>query len=673
VVELVCRRARKSPLVLAVEDAHWADKSSLAVLARLAEKAAGLPLLLVCTGRPHPHRDWQAGLADAQPLQLAALDRAETAALVRAIRPDINDAHLAHVVERANGVAVFARELAVAAEEGGRLPMSLEAGLQARLDALPEAKAAARLAASIGIEFPLNLFRMVAGRHPREARADLIHGLRALVDNGMLDIRRRGGQILYRFRHALVRDAIYATQIRRERHLNHLVVAQALEAQGGAPPALLAGHFQEAGRVIEAVTHWCAAAEQALATGEAEQAIVNGENGLEALRESGEAPLHPEVEIRLQLALGSAHAMLKGYSTRAAEEHFSRAMAVSGAVAATPVGIAALFGFYSVLSFRWRWAEARTISDRLGALARTHDNTATTAAACYAAGHSAYYGGRISEALEVFARMPLPDKAGGGLNAGHAIDLRSYARSMHAMALWLVGRRAEGLAMMDEVVARCQGRPVEQAPVVTMCAYLCVFRRDFAALAQPTERLRQLCDRGGLMQWKSLVLIAAGLAAGSCPETETVDAALDLWTAAELGPPTPTLLYLVIAAHHQSGRWEATVRSADELLATTRRVGAHFYDVESLWMRGQALAALGRWAEAEETLDLAFSTAGRLGMAALELRILTARARLHQAQGDTDVATALLPAISRRLDGAENWERAQALDLLGACGWKADS
>jgi tetratricopeptide (TPR) repeat protein len=653
--------------VLAVEDVHWADKASLMVLARLAAMAAGLPLLLVCTGRPDPHRDWQESLAEVPALPLGALGRAETVSLVKAVRPDIAAAPLAHIVERANGVAAFARELALAAEQGGKLPTSLEAGLQARLNAIPQAKAAARLGASIGFEFPLALFRMVAGRHSREARSELMQGLGALVDSKILELRRRGGQILYRFRHALVRDAIYNAQIRRDRSLNHLAIAKALESQEGSAPALLAWHFQQAGQVMEAVGHWCAAAEQALANGEAEQAIVNGENGLTALCEAGDAAVRPEIEIRLRLALGSAHGMLKGYSTRAAEEHFSRAMAASGAIAATPVGVAALFGFYAVLSFRWRWPEARAISERLGVLARTRGDPATIALAHYTSGHSAFYGGRMGEALRMLAQVPLPEEAGIGLNAGHAIDLRPYARSMYAMALWLAGRRAEGLAVMDEVMARSLGRPVEQAPVVTMCVYLSVFRRDRATLANATDRLRQLCDRGGLMQWKALVLIAAGLSAGDCPEAETVDAALDLWSAAELGPPTPTLLYLVVAAHHEACRWEAVVRCADELLAQTRVVGAHFYDVEALWMRGRALTVLGRWTEADETLERAWAAAGKFGMVALELRILTAQARLERDRGRVDAMRGLLPAIARRLQGAEDCDQAQTLDFFEAC------
>ncbi|MGC5319099.1 helix-turn-helix transcriptional regulator [Micromonospora arida] len=257
VAELFQRLADARPLVLIIEDLHWADRSTRDLIGFLVRAARPGRLLLVCTYRTdelqrgHPLRPFLAELDRArgvERVELARLDRDGTAAILadllgaEPLARAVDDVH-----DRTQGNPFFIEELAVAGDPIGcaALPETLRDLLLARVDRLPEpAQRVLRIAAAGGTRFAHDLLAEVAGLPETE----LEDALRAAVAAQLVVADRDGD---YEFRHALVREAVHDELLPGEHARLHARFAAAIEAQphlvaAGRAPAEIAHHWHAA-------------------------------------------------------------------------------------------------------------------------------------------------------------------------------------------------------------------------------------------------------------------------------------------------------------------------------------------------------------------------------------------------------------------------------------------
>jgi hypothetical protein len=159
--------ARERPVLIVIEDAQWADATSLELIDRLVDRAETLRLLLVVTGRPELRPRWAMRPHTTQ-LTLNRLTGAQSASLVRALTADRRAAPevVTRLIERGDGVPLFLEELCRGALDAGMLaiPATLHESLLARLDRLPASREVAQAAAVLGREFNLDLLSAVTGR-----------------------------------------------------------------------------------------------------------------------------------------------------------------------------------------------------------------------------------------------------------------------------------------------------------------------------------------------------------------------------------------------------------------------------------------------------------------------------------------------------------------------------
>ena len=213
---LIERRAERQPLVLCVEDIHWADTTVLADLAALATVAAACPVVLVLTSRiegdPLDAR-WNAAAGDPAPLSidLAPLGN-EAAHDVAAHYGSVDRDIVERCIERAAGNPFFLEQLLQSAEaaSGETVPGSVQSIVQARVDALaPGDKAALQAAAVMGQRFALAPLRFLI-----DDDGYCCDGLEAR------QLVRAEGEN-YLFAHALVRDGVYGSLLRDQRRALH--------------------------------------------------------------------------------------------------------------------------------------------------------------------------------------------------------------------------------------------------------------------------------------------------------------------------------------------------------------------------------------------------------------------------------------------------------------------
>ena len=236
---LIERLSSTDPLLLIIEDLHWADQSTLDLLAYLVRALRSARVLVVCTFRADElhrrHRlrpllsDWER-IRSVQRIELARFDRSEVAAQLRAILPESPDTSLIdRVFERSGGNAFLVEEIADAVASGGdpnTMSTSLREVLLSRVDRLDEpARRVLRAASGAGQDVPDRLLAAVAGLDP----ATFLGALRELVEGHLLVVDDSGRG--YAFRHALARDAVYEDMLPGERVLVHAAYGEALECQ----------------------------------------------------------------------------------------------------------------------------------------------------------------------------------------------------------------------------------------------------------------------------------------------------------------------------------------------------------------------------------------------------------------------------------------------------------
>jgi DNA-binding CsgD family transcriptional regulator len=306
------RLAAREPLVLIVEDIHWADPSTLDVLAFLARNVRTEPILLVSTLRtdePDARRRLLPLVAElgrherAERIDLARLNRAEVAGQLSAILGVPATSGLVDgVFARSQGNPFFSEELLATESISETMPQTLRAVLTARIGALGSGTGElVRVASAAGRRFSESLLERVAGLEQGAFRAALREAIeqQVLVRNPI-----EGGERLG-FRHALMQEILYEELLPSERLRLHAACARAIEAESSQTSdaieaSELAYHWQAANepeRALSAAVHAGRAAE---AVGARKEAAVQFERALALLDELPEAPSSLEFD-RAQL------------------------------------------------------------------------------------------------------------------------------------------------------------------------------------------------------------------------------------------------------------------------------------------------------------------------------------------------------------------------------------
>jgi class 3 adenylate cyclase len=238
--------ARKNPVLMIFEDAHWADPTSLELFGRGVNRIANLPVLLLITFRPEFEPPW-IGQPHVTSLTLSRLTRREVAGLIDSVAGNKPmPANIRQeIIERTDGIPLFIEEMtkAVLEAESQRtaermeagipsstvaVPATLHASLMARLDRLGgSAKEVAQIGAAIGREFIHALLAAVAGRPDAELEATL----NRIVGAGLLFRQGAPPDVTYLFKHALVQDVAYGTLLREPRRALHARIVDTLESQ----------------------------------------------------------------------------------------------------------------------------------------------------------------------------------------------------------------------------------------------------------------------------------------------------------------------------------------------------------------------------------------------------------------------------------------------------------
>jgi predicted ATPase len=687
--------SRLRPVVLFLDDVHWADASTVDLLAWLGGRCADLRLLGLLTYRPselvlgrHPFGPVQLelqgrGVCREVPLTLLGPADVERYLALRFPGHDFPPELAAFLHRHTEGNPLFLVDLLgylcdqgmVVATDGRwtlarpvpelprELPGSIRGLIQRKLDRLEESDRRLLVAASVqGQQFDAAvvaraLERDAAEVEERLAVLDRVHALVRCL--GEYELPDQTPTVRYGFVHVLYQNALYGSlQPTRKAAWSAAVARVLLSCHGEQSPAVAAelALLFDAARDVPRAVHWfLRAAEHAVSVSANQEATALAQRGLALLPTLPDTPDRAQQELRLQLTLAASLQASRGYCAPETGQACRRARALceqlGDGVPLFPV-LWRLSVFYLI---RAELPPALALAEQCLRLAQDVRDPGLVMEAHLQLGAVRAYLGDYSLALEHTEKvLPLydPDQ--------HAAHSYLYAhnplvvgRSFAAWALCALGRPDQGrdLAHAALTLAEELAHPMSLTAALFGTAYLHWLRREAAEVQQLCDRLIVLTTEQGIADyraagtiWRGWALAETGFAAEGVAAIRQGAAVLRDKGAEIYRTVTATMLAESLA---QLGHVEEGLAALAEGLDVVRGGGEQYQEAELHRLQGELLLRRGELtqsvqAEAEGCFQTALEVARRQQAKSLELRAVMSLTRLYQSQGRGGEARPLL-------------------------------
>lgn len=692
-LQLIVRAAETCPVVLVVEDLHWADPSTLEFLNLAATETNGHRVLLLLTARCGFGAPWEK-LEQAERISLARLRRPEVEALtLRFAGKPLPDDVLHEVVAKTDGVPLFVEELCkmivqsgMLEDSGGRwtlkqplpplaIPATLHDSLEARLDRIAAVKELAQIGATLGREFPHSLLRAVAGLDD----VTLEHAIDQLVEADVLTVDGEPPDATYIFRHALIQEAAYQSLLRSARQRHHVRVAQVLASQfaetGQLKPELLAHHYTAAGLPAQAIPCWLLAGRSALSASAHAEAVAHLKRGLELINELPPGRDRDRQELALRATLGPTLLAIKGYTDRDVRDEFTRAQRLCERIGddpATAPVLSGLFGFHIV---RGEVQAATTLAMDIRRLGVDTDDADIRMVGDLATGVALLVGGESRSARSYLAAASASyDRsrhAGVTVQYGH--DIGVLAAGYEAVLLWTTGYVDTALARAGESIALARevNHPYSLAFALALFGVQLRYRHDTQRMVPVTEELLRLTGDWGFVYWQAEATLMEAwiLASQGKPEAAFDRIAASLGMFRSRGVDVQPY-YLITEAEiaNAAGRPDRALAVLDASVAIEESRGEQVWWSSELYrLRGELLNDDDA---AERDLWRAIHLAQRMHTRTLELRAALALARrLRRTDRAKEALEVLRPRLDAMPEGHGEPEHVGARELIESIEW----
>jgi class 3 adenylate cyclase/predicted ATPase len=686
---LIGAETRRQPVLAVFEDIHWADPSTLELLGLLLRDAPVQRIFVVMTGRPEFVPPWPPATTFAK-LGLARLKGGEVDEFMTAVLGgrELSSAVLAQVADRAAGVPLFIEETLKMMLEGEpteeqTIPGTLRNPLAARLDALGNTKEVAQVAsvAALGGEFGVDLLQAVTERD----EASLRDSLEELVEAELLHERGTPSQPVYVFKHALIRDAAYRSLLRSTRRSFHGRIADVLvedfPERVEHEPELVAQHLAEAARGEEAIGYWQRAGERALRAWATEEAATHFERGLTLVASLPDSTRARELELGLLLARGTALMAMRGYASPESETVYARAEALSREVD-DPARLApALYGLGAYYAASAQPRKSCEFGRRLADVAQLAGDEDTLIEANVILAIAEYLKGdpRASEtnADQALARWE-PGKYRNHIFV-YGQEPGVIAMTMMALARGWQGRLDEALAVADEAEHRGReaGHPLTLAYAYAGDGLLYHLIGDVDRLELTAARLVAVTSEHALPMWHAWGRIMRGWALlqrdAPAEGVAEINAGLAEAEAVQFTVMKIHFLSQLAEVFGRLGRIEEAFRMLDDGFAALEVTGERVSEAELYRSRGLLLAETGELLAAEDNLRQGIEVARSQHALLLELRATTALANLLADDRAEEGHLLLADVMARLAQGAGTPVFRSAATILSSLSDKASA
>jgi DNA-binding SARP family transcriptional activator/predicted ATPase len=673
-----------APLVLVLEDLHWADHSTLDLLEALAFRPDPARLMVIGTFRPgeaaiagHPlaalsrdlrTRDLCVELR-VEPLSEPAIAELLARRLPAGEEPASGLA--ATIRARTGGNCLFVKTLVDAWLDEGLLgadgaseelvadvPESVRQLIEQMLLQLPDDDQEALMAASaVGTRFSTAAAAAATGSDPGD------------VEDRCAALSRRGAFVVsegaetwpdgtvstrFAFTHDLCREVLYERVPAGRRATMHARVGARLEAAcgdgAGEIAPLLASHYGRSTDGERAVLYLGLAAEAALRRGAHHEAIRLLGDAIEILLRAPEGPERARRELTLRIALGNALITVRGYAAEETRANYARAQALAERLGDGADVLPVLYGLWNNEIVAGQQASALEIAEAFLRLAEEHADPAVCVAH-RAVGLPLLFMGRLDEARGRLDRIPAsfdPDRH-GDLKFRFGEDPGVAGASVTAWLLWLLGLPDPAADMSAAAIgaARALDHPLSLVYALLCGAMVHQFRGEPEAVAALAEEADARAGEYGIAVFQAWARLLGGWAAAQRGDGEggiaRMHDALEAADATGSAVCRPFFLTIIAESHLEAGRPDAAGRLARDAGALAEANREVYWRAEIHRLEGEVALAGDPPDEAgaEEAYRRAIAVAHAQGARALELRAAERLGRLLRSQGREDEARAL--------------------------------
>jgi predicted ATPase len=676
--------SRQRPLVLFLDDIHWADPSSVDLLAYLGSKCSDWRLLLVLTYRPsdllrssHPFGPVKLelqGRGVCREIALPFLSRDDIAqylslAFAGHRFPDDLSAVL-HARTEGNplfmvDVLRYLCDRGVIVQDQGRwalvravpdlqreLPESIRGMIQRKMDQLSTADRQLLMAGSVfGPEFGSVGTSQVLGREPADVEERLaflesVHGMVRLVGertlpDGVVTAR-------YGFVHALYQNALYAALQPTRKTAWSAAAAQALldhyGDKSGDRAADLAVLFETARDPERAADHYLIAAENAARVFAHHEAVALARRGLALLETLPDTPDRARRELPFQVTLGIQLQIAKGYAAPEAGVSYARARALCEQLQEESLLFLVLWGLWMFHEVRSDLEQSLELAQRLFALGQKAQDPARLIQAHMALMVASFSVGNPASTHEHGEQgIALYDPKKHGHHAHlYGQDPKATCLAFGAVALWLLGYPDQAKSRGREAVALSAelGHPTSRALALYFDTMVRQYCRDAQRVQENAQALTAIGTEHGLSLWLANGLVMRGWAIAEegayADGMAMLRQGLTDWVATGAETHRTYFLGLLAEALGNGGLIEEGLNVLDEALTMMHGTGTLFHGAELHRLRGDFLlrreGTKAAYPDAEECFLQALAVARKQQAKSLELRAAISLARLYQKQ-----------------------------------------
>jgi class 3 adenylate cyclase/predicted ATPase len=684
-VAWLCEAAQHHAVCYAWEDLHWADPSTLELLALFLNQVPTTRLLVVLTFRPEFVPPWEAHSYLSQ-VTLGRLDHPQVEVMIEKVAGGkaLPREVIQQIARKTDGVPLFVEELTKTVLEsiasvgsiGSAIPATLHDSLMARLDRLGGAKEIAQVGATIGREFDYALLQAVSPLDEDTLQESLKQLVAAeLVYQSGIPPRAR-----YFFKHGLVQDTAYQSLLKSRRQQLHQHIAQALEDRfpetKETQPELLAHHYTEAGLIEQAIPYWQQAGTRATDRSANIEAISHLRKGLVLLQTLPASAERTQQELTLQMFLGVALMATKGYAAPEVAEVQVRIQVLCQQVGETPQlfkALPQLRGFYFV---RGELQSACTLAEQYLTLAQRFQVSTMLVWASYGLGETLLFSGEIASArthLEQGSAAYDPQQVRAFFPGVRSVQDPGVAcLSQTGRALWHLGYPDQSFERFQQALALAQdlSHPFSIAWALSNVASQYQLRGEAGLTQELAEVALKFAREQGFPFWTARGEIFHGWALAQqrrgVEGINQIHRGLTAYRTMGVELYRLQSLALLAEAYGQVGQEEEGLKVLAEALAAIHKTGAWLFEAEVYRLKGEltlqqqskvqgtrlkisspqppTLSPQAK-AEAEACFLKALEVARKQQAKSLELRAVMSLSRLWQQQGQTAEARRMLGEI----------------------------
>ncbi len=674
------RTIRAVPLVIVIEDAHWLDSASWALLERVA--LLDVPLLLVIATRPlaapPPEFERIRSSPNSRELILEPLPAADVSNLIqqRLGVHSLSQPVLDLICERAEGNPFFSEELAYALRDAGvirlhgdayelapnalelrslQFPDTVEGVVTSRIDRLTASQQLAiKVASVIGRIFA---FRVLCEIHPvRDDTNRLEDDLDVLARLDLTPVEATEPELTYIFKHVITQQVAYNLMLFAQRQALHRAVGEWYErtfSQELAPYyALLSYHWSNAVKedsadpsvVLKAIDYLRKAGKQAVQGNANTEAVGFLTHALELVNRLPQSAERLKLELGVLIDLAPALIATRGYGDATVERNFARARALCEQLGLVPQLFPVLNGLNFYYMVRVNLPAAFELTERQYAIAQQLQDPTLLRATANALIAPAFFSGQVSKAVTyldlVASPFPLEQERAMATLFGHNPTQATLV--IGGVALWVLGypdqaraRSQAGLALAHQIA-----HAHSEAYASLFVANLFCFLRDVTTTRKLAEETVAISRKYGFPVWAANGTAVHGWTLACEGQTEAgiaeIQQGIALYQQFQIDLAVPHFLGLLADAYLSAGKVEEGLGAVERGLEQARRTGELWIEAELCRMRGELLLAQaeGNPEPALAVFQEAIEIAQRQQAKAWELRATLSECRLLKRHGN---------------------------------------